>query len=208
MLAGILDPRTLGYMNGASVSMSNRSRGMSPFSRIDRTPSSDLSFHRKPIQKKINNPINPSARFPFTRVYRPVSPMYSPISKYFNAWAVVPVKQWSTAGGIRSLNFSKILTISSWASRSCRNNGLPTSQANWTCFSNTSICTSWGEKLRLKSKPHSPTGEYRGRKINIYSIFRRIHTYSYTFWVTSQFLYDLIAVICPSFGIMRVHTCT
>jgi len=47
MFAGILDPRTLGYMNGASVSTSNRSSGSKFFSRIDRTPSSDFFIHKK-----------------------------------------------------------------------------------------------------------------------------------------------------------------
>ena len=78
-----------------------------------------------------------------------------------------------------------MLTISGWASRSCRKRGFPNSQASstWsssilsliiiminiilkilliitqikiTCFSKTSIWTSGGEKFLLKSRPHSP----------------------------------------------------
>ena len=46
---GNLEARVFGYMNGASVSTSSLSNGMTPSSRIFLTPFSDLSFHRYPV---------------------------------------------------------------------------------------------------------------------------------------------------------------
>ena len=43
---GSFEALVLGYINGASVSTRRRSRGITLSSRIFRTPSSDLSFHR------------------------------------------------------------------------------------------------------------------------------------------------------------------
>ena len=183
---GILEPRTLGYMKGASVSTRSRSSGIKPFSKIERTPSSDLSFHRKPVRQgqglvigrkklpeNMQSHLSIQCKVPFRYTLKPgrmfrwssggqqavvcpcISPEFAPYphGRLSHAGREACELHRQVAPAIKEI---MVLCFKCWHVK----------RMFQTCFSKTSSCTSGGEKLRLKSNPHSPTATHSGLLAN------------------------------------------
>ncbi|CQR02871.1 Uncharacterised protein [Yersinia enterocolitica] len=87
---------------------------------------------------------------------QPVIPIDKPNARQESNSSAVPVKQCTTAAGILSSQGESRVMKRSCASRQCRNTGKESSAAKANCAVKATSCSTGVEKLRLKSRPHSP----------------------------------------------------